>query len=190
MRAEQYINQNQDQESEPPEGYEKQTFKMNLLDQIVAAKIYKEKNGDGKVINRSKKAEAEFQAYIKLMETPLKKFIPLPVCLLQDPKTKDVIGLAVEWRNATLLVDLYPQKVLSKEDVAELGELFANFTDTADIPCTDMLSEENLMIEKTENGIKIWFAECGFADNEKDKKLYPTHLKVAVEELIRDYMHD
>jgi hypothetical protein len=190
MRVEQFIQENREKDIQARFGAEKTTWKVNLNGKWVAAKVFNEKDIDGQKIDQNKRAREELHAYIELIKTPLKVYIPPPICLLWDQTSKGVVGLAVEWREATLLSDLFPKKILSLEDINGLEQLFFNFVGARSVPSTDMLNESNLMIERTREKPKIWFAECGLVTSSEEIQAYSRHLDSMINALKKDYAFD
>jgi hypothetical protein len=165
------------------EGCEKRVTQFVDGTQILAAKIFHEKNSRGELVDREQLAQSELAAYLKFKETPLGVFIPDPVCLLSN-ESGQTIGLAVEWINGTDLCDTYPDRLLARETIDEFESALLESASQGIVPDEDMFSDGNLLVCRDTG--RLFIAECVIDFRDRSKVCFPSLVKSGIGP-IRDY---
>jgi hypothetical protein len=167
-------------------GTEKRVVKMTDGQQIVAAKIYFERDlVTNRQVNQAAKARAEFRAYQYFSRTPIGIFIPPPLYLLNDEQG-NVVGLAVEWKTGHTLSREYPGKPLKDETITDLEDRLLALNRKGSLPDQDMYCEANLLYDSS-SPHQLWFAECHY-ETSKYRKVYDQDVKAEMDYLREYYM--
>lgn len=134
------------------EGCEKQVFQIVENGSPFALKIIKNVRPGNMNVDIATEAQREFEAHLRLRQTPLKDMIPEPVRLYSSKG--QVSGLIVEWKDGVPLEN--SQSLLTVAQMDNLQDKFLTLLAMGIVPNADMYSEGNIMVG--ENG--IWIAEC------------------------------
>ncbi|MBI5151345.1 MAG: hypothetical protein HZA34_02095 [Candidatus Pacebacteria bacterium] len=121
-----------------------------------AVKIVREVNESSEEPqDQTQMAYDEYTAYQLLRKSSLRPYVPEP-CFLVKNRVSKVIGLAVEWREGSLLADLVGQHPLRSDQIDAFEQALLDLNMTINLDC---IGEANIGVASWEEP-GLWLAEC------------------------------